>query len=82
MDEIRADKDVVFFQHLQIDVGIIVQRSKNEEHVKWLSAYNGDTCYIAVTCMKTNYVLGATISTKEPVVSSAQIRICVIFCAR
>jgi len=72
VDEIRADKDVVFFQHLQIDVGIIVQRSKNEEHVKWLSAYNGDTCYVAVICMKTNYVLGATMSTKEPAVKWLQ----------
>ena len=72
VDAIRADKDVKFFQHLQIDIGIIVQRSKNEERVKRLSAYNGDTCYVAITCIKTNYVLGATVSTKEPAVKWLQ----------
>jgi len=72
VNEIRADKDVVFLQYLQIDVGIIIQRSKNEERVKRLSAYNRDTCYVAVTPMKTNCVLGATMSTKEPAVKWLQ----------
>ena len=72
MDTIRADKDVEFFQHLQIDIGIIVQRSKNEERIKRLSAYNGDTCYVAITCIKTNYAIGATVSTKELAVKLLQ----------
>jgi len=66
VDAIRADKNVVFFQNLQIDIGIIVQR------FKLLSAYNGNTCYVAVTCLKSNYVLGATMITTEPAVKCLQ----------
>ncbi len=62
---IRDDPKTVFFQHLQLDFGFIVVRSKNEARYKRLSAYNGDTCYLTVQCMKTNYVMGVTAPSKE-----------------
>ena len=51
---IKADPKVVFFQHLQIDIGIIVLRSKNEGRMKRLSTFNGDSLYVAVQCLKTD----------------------------
>ncbi len=62
---IREDPQVVFFQHLQIDFGFIVVHSKNEQRYRRLSAHNGDTCYVTLQCMKTNYVAGCAGPTKE-----------------
>ncbi len=64
-DAIRDDAKVVFFQHVQVDFGFIVVRSKNEERLRRLAAYNGDTCYISLQCMKTNYVMGMAAPSKE-----------------
>lgn len=68
VSDIKADKNAGFFQHLQIDIGIIVLRSKNEGRVKRLCAHNGDSLYVVIQCLKTDYVFGSTSSSKEPAI--------------
>ena len=52
IDDIRNDPNVKFCQHLFIDWGFIVGKSKNEERFKRLESFDGETCYLAVECVK------------------------------
>ena len=52
IDDIRNDPNVRFCQHLFIDWGFIVGKSKNEERFKRLESFDGETCYLAVECVK------------------------------
>ena len=56
---------VRFLQHVHCDYGFMVQRSKNESRYRRLCAHNGDSCYLAIQCMKHGYVLGITSNSKE-----------------
>ena len=66
--DIKADPNAVFFQHLQLDIGIIVLCSKNKGQMKRLCAHNGDSLYVAIQCLKTDYVFWTASSSKEPAI--------------
>lgn len=59
------DPSVSVFQHLQADVGIMVQKSGNDVRYRRLTSFSGNRVYFTLEDMKTNYVFGICLPSKS-----------------